>query len=317
MAALLVAHAAAYAATLALSAAALAAHDATSVATAFATAHAAAYASAPVAAYASASAAASDAYAAALAAFASFAAVLAADAAASDAHVAALAADVATLAAALAALVVAYAAVYAAALATALATAYAVSSSSTLASPFANRSATSIAAIERESVIKCCTCLAANTANNRSSLSVNTEGRVATQRSQSGLAFSHTSFIEAQEAKAHSLPSLQALCLVQNCSMVISCVILLRPIYCSFSGRQMVFEFIFAALVNSRLSLRFIVVVGANPKRFSRLQSPHFANLMRCSYQSIANNGFFVNGQIITIGHSDCGAKWFPLSIAF
>jgi hypothetical protein len=58
---------------------------------------------------------------------------------------------------------------------------------------------------------------------------------MATQRSQPSLAFSHTSFIEAQEAKAHSLPSLQAWCLVQNCSMVI----LLRLIYGSYTGNPL------------------------------------------------------------------------------
>lgn len=44
--------------------------------------------------------------------------------------------------------------------------------------------------------------------------------------------------------------------------MVISCIILLRPIYGAFSDRQMVFEFIFSALGNSRLLNRQTVGVA-------------------------------------------------------
>jgi hypothetical protein len=66
--------------------------------------------------------------------------------------------------------------------------------------------------------------------------------------SHSGLTLFQTSCMVEQEAKAHSWPSPQALCLRQNCSMVISCVILWILIYGSFSDRQMVFTALFTAL---------------------------------------------------------------------
>jgi hypothetical protein len=66
---------------------------------------------------------------------------------------------------------------------------------------------------------------AQKTANKRSSLLVKTPTCVAIHKTHSGLAFSQVSCIDLQFAKAHSFPSLQALCLSQN-SLTVSVFIL-------------------------------------------------------------------------------------------